>query len=538
MKISKIEVKNFRSLLAANIPCADFNVFVGQNNCGKTNLFEALEWFYKGPGKGIESKSLKWKQLDENEIVVTVYFSGAQEGAKKMVNESNRTKILNALGGADEVAVRRSSVEEKKREVLVAGVPVKTGTGFDSALNDFLPKFEYIHTKQYYDSVAKFAKTTPIGIMLSGVLGAILETNEQYKAFQTKFRELFENDDSAVRKEFNVLAGSVQVNLAKQFPDCASVKFEVQLPEFEDLLKNFDTRIDDGIETTAEEKGDGMQRALMLAIIQTYAEYRKKGADVGKSFLFFIDEAELHLHPSAQRKLKNVLQELTEEGDQVFMNTHSSVFIADDHAKQSLFMVEKGDDGDTDISEIEPHEKAYVVYELLGGSPADLLLPRNFLIVEGPAEVEFLTQSMQRLCAEKPAIQFIPANGDHDQAERSINAIEKVFTPLSMSLYKERMVVMIDKPRPEKQAGVDEFVAARGELKDSGRFLTLPVGSLEEYYPNHLDWRRTADRVANMKGKQKLKLARRVGKAITLEQLKADMPIVWTALERSWALAY
>lgn len=50
-----------------------------------------------------------------------------------------------------------------------------------------------------------------------------------------------------------------------------------------------------------------MQRALMLAIIQVYADYRKENEDLGKSFLFFIDEAEPHLHPAAQRKLKSLL---------------------------------------------------------------------------------------------------------------------------------------------------------------------------------------------------------------------------------------
>jgi len=65
------------------------------------------------------------------------------------------------------------------------------------------------------------------------------------------------------------------------------VSFEVKSPEFDDLLKNFETRVDDGVETYAHEKGDGMQRALMLAIIQAYAGHRKQKEDAGKSFLFF-----------------------------------------------------------------------------------------------------------------------------------------------------------------------------------------------------------------------------------------------------------
>jgi len=49
-----------------------------------------------------------------------------------------------------------------------------------------------------------------------------------------------------------------------------------------------------------------MQRAIMLSIIQAFADYRKQQTG-GGSFLFMIDEAELHLHPSAQRALKKAL---------------------------------------------------------------------------------------------------------------------------------------------------------------------------------------------------------------------------------------
>jgi putative ATP-dependent endonuclease of the OLD family len=76
-------------------------------------------------------------------------------------------------------------------------------------------------------------------------------------------------------------------------------------------------------------KGDGMQRAIMLAIIQTYAKFRRDRG-IGKNFTFLLDEAELHLHPSAQRLLKESLMEIVSAGDQVFLNTHSPVLIAGD----------------------------------------------------------------------------------------------------------------------------------------------------------------------------------------------------------------
>ena len=100
--------------------------------------------------------------------------------------------------------------------MFINGSEVQPGTGFDAALNDFLPKFEYINTKQYYDSVAKYAKTTPIGIMLSGVLATILQTNQQYKDFQA-VQEGTENRLAVAIRDWNQSITDYNTKLVK-FP--------------------------------------------------------------------------------------------------------------------------------------------------------------------------------------------------------------------------------------------------------------------------------------------------------------------------------
>lgn len=550
MKITNIKIENFRSIKQTDFATTDFNICVGQNNCGKTNFFEAIEFFFNGIGRGGSVEDLKFKRETANEIIVEVSFSGAIAGAAQMQNQANKTKIEAALNGSDTVMFRRTSTVPNKRKMFVGGTEVQPGTGFDAALNDFLPKFEYISTKQYYDSVAKYSKTTPIGIMLSGVLTTILQGNQQYQEFQAKFRELFEDDNSQIKAEFEAIGNKVKFYLEKQFPDTTKVKFEVSAPAFDDLLKNFETTVDDGVETLAEEKGDGMQRALMLAIIQAYADFRKLNDDLGKSFLFFIDEAELHLHPTAQRKLKNVLHTLSQSTDQVFINTHSSVFVADNYAGQTIFKVEKSS-GETEIEATTELEKPYIVFELLGGSPSDLLLPKNFLIVEGQSEFELLTKVISRFYSDRPPIQIIKANGDIDQAERTINAIEKVFIPLNSSIYRSKFVILTDQPSAQTQGGVAQFLQTYSDLQTNNQFFQLPLRDIEQCYPNQADptyvnWRKSqaeldATNPAGAKiitGKKKKQLAKHVGKQITQAQFESDLVICFNALTRCWDLAF
>lgn len=551
MKITRIKIENFRSIKNTEFNTSDFNIAVGQNNCGKTNFFEAIQFLFNGISSRQNVTELKHKRQTENEILVELEFSGAQQGAENMLNQANKTKILNALNNNDTVVISRSTSEDvKKRKFIVNGIEVNPKTGFDKALNDFLPKFEYITTKQYYDEVAKYSKTTPMGIMLSGVLSAILQENVQYREFQTKFRELFEDDNSEIKTEFDKVGNNVQMYLEKQFPDCTKVKFEVTAPLFDDLLKNFETTIDDGVETSAEEKGDGMQRALMLAIIQAYADFRKSNDDLGKSFLFFIDEAELHLHPTAQRKLKDVLYTLSNNNDQVFINTHSSVFVADNFENQSILKVEKLE-GQTEFELTTDLDKPYVVFELLGGSPSDLLLPKNFLIVEGQSEFELLTRVIKRFYSDRPNIQIIKANGDIDQVVRTINSIEKAFIPLNSSIYGTKTVILIDEPSEQTIGGVNQFLLNYKSLKQNGQFFQLVGRDLEQSYPNQVcpiygNWKKTQEELdaENETGKRiitgtkKKKLAKHVGLNITQEQFENELNICFLALEKSWELAY
>lgn len=538
MKISRIKIKDFRSIEDSEFTCSSFNVFVGQNNTGKTNFFEAIEWFYNGTPKGVSINELKFRREANRDILVEIEFVGAQHGAENMKNETNRTKMLGVLDGGDLIVVRRVSSDEKKRVIEVNGnVLEKLPTGFDKAFNDFLPKFEYITTRQYFDEVAKYSSKTPVGIMLSSVLETILEHNKQYLEFKEKFEALFEDEGSEVKIEFDRLGKAVKVHLAKQFSDCTNVKFEVSSPEFEDLLKKFETTVDDGIETYAHEKGDGMQRALMLAIIQAYADFRKNKEEAGKSFLFFIDEAELHLHPTAQRRLKTVLLDLCENLDQVFMNTHSSVFVADEHNAQTIHKVEKAD-GVTSFNPIDEFDKPYVVFELLGGSPADLLLPNNFLIVEGPSEVEFLTRVIRRFCPKKPRVQLVSAEGDTHQAKRSINSIRKSFSPLNHSIYEKRVVILCDKPSMVAETAFSEFKKEFKALDDRGQVRVLGVTSLEESYPAQNGWQRSAVQVKQMTSMQKVKLARYVGEAISQQQFEKEMLAVSGALAKAWEEAF
>ena len=495
-----------------------------------------MEWFFNGKADSIEDIFYRWAGVNSrNDIIVEVEFLWLQKTINRMKSDTHKKKLETFLGGIDEVKVRRIWSVSEGGEKLELWNPQERK--WDNTLwantgwVDFFPNFEYINTRKYYDEVSKFASKSPVGKMLSAVLTTILENDPNYRDFQAQFNNLFWWDSSEVKKKFDELWADIQRYLMQHFPDCTRVGFNVTQPNFEDLLKNFDTTVNDGIETKASEKGDGMQRALMLSIIQAYSDFRKRTDTIGKNFLFFIDEAEIHLHPTAQRNLKEALLSLTGDGDQVFITTHSSVLIANEVPKQSIFRVEKKS-GSTDIVSLKEGKKPDVIYELLWWSPSDLLLPRNFIIVEGSSDQSFVGKMLERFYPEEgQKIQIICAKSEYVAAEKIIDAIEKTFTPLNCSIYKDKFVVILDSPNSSNQSGFDDFKWRKERLFNNNQIHIIPFQSLEEYYPAHS--RKTSEEVSRMSGKEKTVLANTVGWQISESEFKIWMSVIKDAIEKS-----
>lgn len=535
MKITRIEVENFKSIEKYDFNTKDFNVFVGKNNHGKTNLFDALDWFDSG------KTSLTNHRNHDTGLVIKVrlYFSGVQESLESLPDSAHKTAMQSVLGGSDEFIVEKSS-ETDKRVLIINGDTVTNPRGFDSALNYFLPKIVYVTTKQRLSDIAGYKSKSPIAEMLGDVLADMVDNEPKYQEFLELFDDLFNKSNSIFRVSVNDLQTKVETYLSKQFSEGAEVTFRIENPEIEDMLKKFETEVDDGIKTRAEDKGDGMQRAVMLAIVQAYADYRREKG-IARNFVFLIDEAELHLHPTAQRSLKEALRDIVENNGQVFINSHSSIFANEVFDNQVIFKVEK-ENGASNVSEvIGEQEQLESIYQLLGGSPSDILLPSNFIIVEGKSDQEFLKKIIKRFYSDNKKcmqIKILFARGDAARAGELYHRIHETYRPLlTNGVYKNKVVFLLDKPDDSKLTKFQEFMAAHPYLTIGDNIHILPYPALEMCYPD--PYKKTKKEVDGMEDiKVKENLANKVGDEITKEQLDEEMPIIVKMLEKSIEYAY
>ncbi|MBU7564509.1 MULTISPECIES: ATP-dependent nuclease [Lactobacillaceae] len=330
MYISHIELENFKSFKGHNsIPFSSgVNYLVGNNNAGKTTVFQAIDFLVNG-GKKEDYINL---DCSDQEVSVTVFVSqvGELQGTLKKYDSYRDEQ--------DQMIFQRSSKEgtisQGKKTVKM---DIKTVRMWNPSPENGEPKFEnpsgapstvkalfspqFVYADSHNEDFRDFGSTKITGKLIASLASDFYE-DPVYKDFLTAHQKAFGKD--GVKKYLTNVEDDLSQLLDNQFGE-SKVQFVFDAPAAPDMLKKGNIKIlENGLLTDASEKGNGMQRALALAIIQVVAERtgRKGNDDKIRGMQFFVDEPEIYLHPLAQDRLMESLANLTPE-NQVFITTHS-----------------------------------------------------------------------------------------------------------------------------------------------------------------------------------------------------------------------
>ena len=111
-----------------------------------------------------------------------------------------------------------------------------------------------------------------------------------------------------------------------EYMDC-ELEIEFQPPTLELLLTSPRLFADDGFRNAVENKGHGLQRAIIFSILRCYSELETGiGDERARTMIFAVEEPELYMHPQA-RTVRRVFRDIAEGGDQVLFSTHSSLLV-------------------------------------------------------------------------------------------------------------------------------------------------------------------------------------------------------------------
>lgn len=185
-----------------------------------------------------------------------------------------------------------------------------------------------------------------------------------------------------------------------------NVSIEVTPPEIEKIFElGTELYLDDGIKTTADRKGHGLQRAVIFALLRSWAKRIREPSDddtitarrSSESIIFAIEEPELFLHPHAQRLLAQSLEDIAAAPNhQVFICSHSTHFVNLDKY-QSIAIVLKihSDEGttirqcNTDLfggEESKNKKDRFHMASWINPDRGELFFGRKVILVEGETE--------------------------------------------------------------------------------------------------------------------------------------------------------
>ncbi len=161
--------------------------------------------------------------------------------------------------------------------------------------------------------------------------------------------------------------------------------------------------------------GAGAQRRALLAVLDVLRDATIWRAD--RFTLLLIEEPEVGLDPSAQRRVAKALKELPTYHIQTVVVSHSPIMIGASHPDGWRLVR-------ADLGPVRGHERwrqhhvasateLQAVAQELGAKASDVLLARRFVVVEGKSDVQAfdLWARTLRSSLEAHGVQLVPAHG-------------------------------------------------------------------------------------------------------------------------------
>lgn len=357
MHINSLKITNFKGFaeeknyLPFNTPNGEkgsgLNIFIGENNSGKSTVLEAIDFIRNSTRKDLEAIHHKSACGSfAKEAIVELEFTGAVVKVIDTFAQPNKLDpfkqvIYQCDQGRDYFKISRSTSEIKTLKTWSSANNSFTNTGGLDGTIKKLFETNFIWADTNPSDEAAFGASTLCGTLLKEIASEHAKT-EEFIEFEKKFNEVFNSQSSELRQKISVIENKLNSIFSNQFGN-ASLNFQFDTPKIESFFKGSSILIDDGIPVKMDEKGNGMQRSVALALLQIYAEEVAFDPEkqTSRPFYLFIDEPEICLHPMGQIKLFDALLELATYR-QVFVTTHSPYFLNSQYLdKVGIFIFKK-----------------------------------------------------------------------------------------------------------------------------------------------------------------------------------------------------
>jgi len=334
MKLRRLRIHNFRSIINADIEVHDYTMIVGANNAGKSNVLAALRAFYEDVKWSVEDAPKISSSSDESWVELAFVLTDAEwatlaDKYKEGVTDQTLT-VRRYFASKDRFKANQSNIYG-----LIKGD--YEDAYFYGARNIGTAKVGRVIYIPAQTSAADQMKTSgpsPLRDMLNFMLKQVVSESAAYKAVEDSFSKL--NDEA--RGDDGFLA-----KISKPINEAIGhwgVRFDmsVNTVSTDDITKNLvkhafaDAMLGDAA-FALDRYGHGFQRSFLYELIKlapSFADTKKsEKKDFDPDFtLILFEEPEAFLHPAQQENMAFHLRRLgAGSGQQVVITSHSPIFV-------------------------------------------------------------------------------------------------------------------------------------------------------------------------------------------------------------------
>ena len=369
MKIKSVTINNFRSIQHAKIEFHDYSIIVGKNNVGKSNIIDAIRYFY-GDIKleaddvcytASDISSDPWIEIEYD--MMPVEYMALPEEYRINKNKLRVRKEIKYYHANEGFSTRYRCPGVKRRNI--------DALKSDNDIRSFLGKIIYIPA--VFNRQLSYKSTIDsLSALMCKKLKQDIETTLSDLDKKT-IKPYLETINQTLNSENEWLG--VQLDLGIR--PMSSEEFVASKL----MLYVIENKIPANIETL----GTGMQRIIMSNIIKTSSESGCK-----EPTILLFEEPEVNMHPDAIADFAYNLRKFAKaENQQVIATTHSSQLVSEDIMDiRGLIRVEK-QNGLTNIHQnTMPDSELELAKNLVyfDRPRSDIFFAKKVVLVEGPTE--------------------------------------------------------------------------------------------------------------------------------------------------------
>jgi len=408
--LKKLEIKNFGPIKEDVVNLLDFTYFVGRNNAGKSHYLKAIEVLLAS--RKIKDDEIRKIQYDKTQPVeIKGYFEGV-EHFTRLAERSNHKDAIEAEIKDGQLCIARildpNDVDSTKFGILKEDGEVYNPRGFNSSLLKVLPDtISIMATADTVDELKNTANTALSKIKKEVLMSFFSELKNRAKDAFSGLDKFLHSDESGERSPDLIdFETRFKEELMGEFSEVVP-SIEFNLPDEEVVAKEMKIFLDDGHKSEIEQKGHGLQRAALIAMLRTLAKHGQNYQDRPRP-IFLIGEIETFLHPYAQKLLAEALGSLMERY-QVVTSTHSPFIISPNTIKGYRRVLKTAEYGTKTIELREPETLDYDLVErhLDRRGNLEALFADRVILIEGKHDEGFYRRLQKLFDIDAPANKFV-----------------------------------------------------------------------------------------------------------------------------------